>query len=62
MKNLMGGEREVSTQQLFIYFIYIYIYILSIKYEISKSIHWCPFSERVSTLSPDPQHWRKHKC
>ena len=40
------------------------MYIPSIEGEISKPIHWCPFSERVSPLSPDPQPKResKQKC
>lgn len=30
-------------------------YSLSIDCEMSKPIHWCPFSDSVSPLSPDPQ-------
>lgn len=29
--------------------------ILSIDGEMSRPIQWCPFSEIVSPLSPDPQ-------
>ena len=36
------------------------IYILSIDCEISKPIHWCPFSEKVSPLSPDLQPIENH--
>ena len=28
--------------------------LLSIEWEMSKPIHWCPFSVIVSPLSPDP--------